>query len=150
MNEHNLVVVDSSVMIKLFVDEKDRSEALALFDYLNQNDIKIIAPQLLITETLNVCLAKEVAHWKVIQLWESFINRGLVVINPETSILELACQIANQWDQKSGFPSFNDSLYHAIAISYNTTFITADKRHMTKVQQFGHIAELANWKAFYQ
>ena len=62
MNEHNLVVVDSSVMIKLFVDEKDRNEALALFDYLNQNDIKIIAPQLLITETLNVCLAKEVAH----------------------------------------------------------------------------------------
>ena len=58
----NSVVLDSSVIVKVFVQEDDREQTIDLLKYLILKDIKIIAPELLITETLNVCLAKNVPH----------------------------------------------------------------------------------------
>lgn len=45
--------------------------------------------------------------------------------------------------EKSGFPSFYDSTYHAIAILNNCNFVTSDKKHYDKTKGLGHI-ELFN------
>lgn len=70
MKQSSLVVLDSSVFIKLFVEESDRMDAVELIEYINQNDIKIIAPELFITETLNVCMTKGVMYQNIIDIWE--------------------------------------------------------------------------------
>lgn len=110
--------------------------AVELMEYINQNDIKIIAPEFLITETLNVCMTKGVIYQNVIDFWELQCSLGLLVVTADEKVLVKACRIAEYGHEKSGYPSFNDSLYHAIALNYNTTFITADQRHIAKVEKF--------------
>jgi len=38
----NLIVLDSSVIVKVFVQEDDRSQTISLLKYLNLKNIKII------------------------------------------------------------------------------------------------------------
>jgi len=47
--------------------------------------------------------------------------------------------------KKSGFPSFYDASYHALAITHECQFITADKRHIAKAKGFGHVTLLSDW-----
>ncbi|POZ52200.1 type II toxin-antitoxin system VapC family toxin [Methylovulum psychrotolerans] len=50
---------------------------------------------------------------------------------------------------KSGFPSFYDASYHALAIANDCTFITADNRHVSKTAQFGHVVLLKDWQSVF-
>ena len=60
--------------------------------------------------------------------------------------IEKAIEICEAAHKKSGFPSFNDSSYHALAILNDCQFITADKRHISKTQKIGHTILLSDWK----
>nr|VFJ52391.1 MAG: PIN domain-containing protein [Candidatus Kentron sp. FW] len=55
-------------------------------------------------------------------------------------------EIARYGNEKSGFPSLYDSVYHALAIENDCSFITADNRHETKAENFGHIVLVENWE----
>ena len=146
----NSIVLDSSVIVKVFVQEDDREQTIDLLKYLNLKNIKIIAPELLITETLNVCLAKNVTHDVVLDYFNDLKGFGLIMPSIEQSILVSACKIAESGNQKSGFPSFNDSVYHAMAKSHNTFFITADNRHKAKTEKEGHIVLLKDWEQVFK
>ncbi|MCV6639341.1 hypothetical protein [Candidatus Albibeggiatoa sp. nov. NOAA] len=50
---------------------------------------------------------------------------------------------------KSGFPSFYDASYHALAIYQNCYFVTADKRHFAKTAQLGNIILLHDWQIIF-
>ena len=145
----NIIVLDSSVVIKLFIQEHDRQQAVNLIKYVNQNDIKIVAPELLITETLNVCLAKNVSHKTVLKFFQSQFKLGLSTPKLDSIVLINACDIAISGNNKSGFPSFNDSVYHSLAIRLKTLFITADNRHKAKSENFGHIVLLKDWESIF-
>ena len=54
-----------------------------------------------------------------------------------------AIEICETGHQKSGFPSFYDASYHALAINNDCIFITADSKHISKTLQFGHIRVVA-------
>jgi predicted nucleic acid-binding protein len=47
--------------------------------------------------------------------------------------------ITNSSHPKSGFPSFYDVSYHALAIVNECQFITADKKHYEKTKKEGYI-----------
>jgi hypothetical protein len=60
--------------------------------------------------------------------------------------IEKTLEICESGHDKSGFPSFYDASYHALAINNDCYFITADKRHFNITQQLGHIVLLSDWE----
>ena len=141
-----IVVIDASVIIKVFIQENDRKQTINLLKYLNQSDIKIIAPELLLTETLNVCLAKNISYHVVLKFFDSLDDFALKIAPIDSHVLRVACKIAESGNKQSGFPSFNDCVYHALAITHDTWFITADNRHKAKTERQGHIILLKDWQ----
>lgn len=55
------------------------------------------------------------------------------------ALIDKTLAITKDGHEKSGYPTFNDSMYHAIAITEDALFITADKRHYEKTSQLGNI-----------
>jgi len=143
------VVIDSSVFCKLFLQEDDRQQAIDLIVMLGEKDCQIIVPSLFLYEVLSVatmsCYPTELANDLLIQ--HQKINLKLIEIDNET--IHKAIEITKKGHQNSGYPSFYDSAYHALAIQNSSQFITADKRHKAKAQQFGYITMLADWETIF-
>ena len=144
------IVLDSNVLIKLFWEEKDSDQAQDLVRYLIENDIQIIGPQLLVTETMDVCLSNGVDPDELLRFFENRLE-GTISLTEFTPILiKTACSISTSGNPKSGFPSYPDSSYHAVAIEYDTVFITADNRHLDKTKkEFGKVILLKDWKEIF-
>ncbi len=95
--ESGLVVADASVVIKwVFVDEEHVSEARALRDdYYLRRFIKVIAPQLLVYESVNAVVTatrqKRVTEAKAVEVVKNLIAFDVELREvPATRILELA------------------------------------------------------------
>ena len=74
---------------------------------------------------------------------EELIEEGILkVVVPTTKVRLQAIGMARHGSKKSGYPEFTDSLYHALAILNEATFITNDKKHYAKVKSFGYIRVL--------
>ncbi|MFT5113286.1 MAG: putative nucleic acid-binding protein [Parasphingorhabdus sp.] len=145
---NNRVVVDANILIKLFCEESGTIDARELFEYLILNEFYIFAPQLLITETMNVCLAKKVDARIVVHFFEMQLNNTLQIVDLDMSVLKKACEVSETGHPKSGYPSFNDSVYHAVALAHDSVFITADNRHVVKTQKkFGQVLLFKNWES---
>jgi len=135
-------VIDASVFNKLFLKEADSYQARGLFRHSIVNDIKLIAPGLLLYESLSVALHYGIEFSVVHKLLMLQRAAGMRLIEPSISTLETAHKIARYGDRKSGYPALQDSVYHALAIKKKAVFVTADRRHFLKARRFGYIEML--------
>ena len=144
------VVIDSNIFIKIFKAEADSAQAKELLEYLLENQISIIAPQLLISETIDVCLYQKVTS--AVALYDFFdvlIDSHILTPSLSKQTLRIACEMVDYGHEKSGYPTISDSLYHAYAITLGTKFITADGRHIKKTEKYGHAVLLKDWKSIF-
>ncbi|MDX2083177.1 MAG: type II toxin-antitoxin system VapC family toxin [Rickettsiales bacterium] len=135
------IVLDSSVFNKLFLDEEDRKLAVNLIR--NSEDKKFIIPSIFIYEVLSVASSYKISIEKTYALIKEQQLVNFEILEMSDELLKIAEKICNFGNQKSGFPSFYDSVYHALAIINNCDFITADKKHYQKSKKFGHIKLLS-------
>ena len=103
----------------------------------------MIAPSMFFDEVANV-LRVNYDNFDEIQkhlefLKELITNEILTLLIPELTTYLKAIEITKIGHEKSGFPEFADSLYHALAIENKATFLTNDRKHFVKVKQLGHI-----------
>lgn len=141
-----MIVVDASVFAKLFLDEPDRPEAEALFAYVAEHDVELVAPTLIVYEALSIGLRHTVPFKSILELLESARTIGLDVVEPSAHELVAAERIATTGSRGAGYPALQDSIYHAMAIERGGTFVTADRRHVAKAAQFGNVSLLASWR----
>lgn len=139
-----LLVVDTSVFVKLFLDEPDAATSRQFFTQAVQRDIQLLAPQLLQYEALNVAEYRHYSIAHVLELITAYKSFNLHLIEPTAEHWQKALEITQHGHQKSGYPSIADSIFHAMAIVEDTVFVTADKRHMRKTHTLGHIQLVAN------
>ncbi len=139
-----MIVVDASVFNKLFLNEPDTPEAVALFRHALETGRDIIAPTLLLFEALSVALHYGVSFEAVHDLLSAQRSAGMRLLEPDRATILNAHKIATDGSPKSGYPSLQDAIYHAMAIELDAVFVTADRRHVSKAGHFGHIALLAD------
>lgn len=142
----NKVVLDSCVFNKLFLHESDREQAVHLIDALTKQKYNIIAPGLFLYEVLAVAKISGFSTKQVYELIIKIQALSLQFFDLDKQCIEKALQICDSGHDKSGFPSFYDASYHALAINNDCYFVTADKRHFNKTLQLGNIVLLSDWE----
>lgn len=143
----NQVVLDSCVFCKLFLQEPDRDQAIALVKALGEGHYAIVVPQLFFYEVMAVAAYAKFDLAKVAALLDAYQKAHLRLVEPNLETLKTAAAMTGSGHPKSGYPSFYDTLYHALALSLNCPFITADKRHYGKTQHLGAITLLKDWES---
>ena len=125
----SLVVVDASVATKWFLPENGEalvSQALALLDSYNREEVRFVVPDLFYVETAS-------AIWKAVRTGRVprvFGDQALVLLTqrefptvPSLKLLDNAFQIATAHGR-----TVYDCLYVALAVQTNAQLITADER----------------------
>jgi predicted nucleic acid-binding protein len=125
----SLVVVDASVAVKWFLPGKEESlvsQAVALLDAYDDQQVRFIVPDLFYVETAS-------AVWKAVRtgrVSRSFGDQalGLLVQRefptvPALKLLDRAFEIAADYGR-----TVYDSLYVALAVQTSAQLITADER----------------------
>lgn len=143
------VVLDSCIFNKLFLKEADSAEAISLITELEIRKYQILAPSLFLYEVLAIAGVSSFSTHKVMALIAQYQSANFQLVEIDHKTIEKAIEICETGHQKSGFPSFYDASYHALAIMNNCNFITADKRHVSKTAQFGHVVLLKNWQTIF-
>lgn len=143
---NNKIVLDSCVFSKLFLKEHDSHQANALINTLISNKTQILVPSLFRYEVLATATVGNYSIEDIYKLIVGFQKSILQTVELDDISLKLIDDICKSGHKKSGFPSFYDASYHALAIQHNCYFVTADKRHFTKTQQLGRILLLSDWE----
>lgn len=141
-----MIVVDASVFVKLLKQEEDSDLARSFIDQLLDRGQDYLVPSIVLYEALSAALHIELPLESVGSLFQGFRELGLIIADPTLEELALAEKIARSEAPGGGYPALFDSIYHAIAIQRGGTFVTADRRHVTKAGKFGSITLLADWK----
>jgi len=142
----NKIVIDSCVFNKLFLQEPDREQAIALINEVTKRKYQVLAPSLFLYEVLTTASTSNFPTEQAFELICQYQKANLELIDLDQLCILKAIEICETGHQKSGFPSFYDASYHALAIVNDCTFITADNRHVSKTLQLGHIVLLQNWQ----
>ena len=132
-------VIDSCVFMKLFLNEEDDEIAEKLIKEIVENNESIYVPDIFIYEVANVAAAKKLDVTQVFAILEKHRKSTLKVISPDYDILNQAIKMAQNGNDKSGYPSVYDCSYHALAIKLGCSFVTSDKKYFIKAKKFGFI-----------
>ncbi len=120
------LVIDASVLIKLYVPEilSDRAERLLV--KVGNKDIDLLAPDLIYPEAGNILWKKqrlkELTHSEAEEITDAILSLPLK-IEASKSLLPLAVDIAIA----CGITVY-DALYLSLAKVYETTLMTADRK----------------------
>jgi predicted nucleic acid-binding protein len=144
------VVVDAAVFNKLFLDETDRKSAVSFFEHAKSHGLRLIAPSLLLYEVLAVAGPTSIGSAFVYDLILRFRNSGFELLEIDDAVIRKALQISNTGHPKSGYPTFYDSTYHALALINGGVFLTSDQRHVAKAAAFGGVVMLEDWRTHFQ
>lgn len=143
----NCIVLDSNVFAKTFLQEGDTDVVKALLRFIGQNDIKVLCPDVFLYEVLSIAAQNGFPLSHAVRLLRSFEKANLYMAPLTDRQLQLAMKMAEDGNSKSGFPSIYDSAYHALALSCQGVFFTADKRHISKAKGYGSVVFLDDWEA---
>lgn len=138
----NKYVIDSNIFIKIFIDEDDSPQAKAFFLHCLKEGIVLLVPSIFTYEILYI--AQKKGH--SIEAVREHLNKNkqIQVVELSNRLMNKSVDIINKTSHpKSGFPSFYDASYHALAMLNDCDFITADKRHYEKTKELGNIKLLA-------
>ena len=140
----NKVVLDANVFLKIFKDEHDSSRAKELLAGLAKSITPILAPAVVVNETLHACEKDQLDVETACHFFKELLAFNLSFVPLTGALIDKTLAITKDGHEKSGYPTFSDSMYHAIAITEDALFITADKHHYEKTSQLGNIELLGN------
>ena len=144
-----MVVPDANVFAKLFHREADSNEARMFFKVCATTNTKQFVPELFKYEIAQITRNYQESLTKTLNVFFAHEQSILRVLPPDRETWLLAEKISHDGHEKSGYPSIYDSIYHAMAIKLDATFLTADKRHYAKTKQHGHIKLLEDWESIF-
>lgn len=138
------IVLDSCIFAKIFLDEKGHEPAKKLIRHLVVNETKILVPSLFSYEIYSIALRNKVPFNVISQLLKQYKQFNLEEVELENNMITKSEEIISSGNNKSGYPSIYDAIYHSLAILNNCDFITDDRKYYEKVRRLGNIKLLEN------
>ncbi len=142
-------VLDANIFLEYIFNRTLQGKAKKILQDAILEQIQIIVPSLILDEITEV-LCGNMNNITDVELHLKYIEKMaeagvLNIIVPNCKTRMKAVELARTGNIKSGYPELTDCLYHALAIINDAIFITNDKRHISKVLHFGHIAKLSDY-----
>jgi predicted nucleic acid-binding protein len=132
------VVVDASVIVKwVLTDEEDAEPALSLLAQIKSGTLALLQPPHWLAEVAAVITRVRP------QIADSVIELLDVMEFPTTgdkAIYQRASKLSRDLNHH-----LFDTLYHAVALEYECSLISADDTYFRKARKYGWIARLRNW-----
>ena len=129
------LVVDASVLSKIFLEEDGREEVYSLMEMKMSGEVTVLATPLLVYELLNV-LSKTFKDFdKVQSAYEKFKKFGISLIDPDDKFVGDATKDACE----NRAISYYDASYHALARDMDAVFLTADEKYYDAMKSKGGI-----------
>lgn len=145
----NKLVLDANIFVKLFRKEHDTAIAISLVRKISAEAMDLIAPAVLINETMHTCEYRKIDRTPVYELFRNLLEDNLELINTTPEILDKTFEITQHGHPNSGYPTFSDSMYHAVALENDALFITADTKHIEKVKKkYKNAVALRDWEKY--
>ncbi len=144
-------VVDTSVTAKLFLEEDERDIALKVYHQADIGSIRLLAPSLTWYELNSVFSKQQLPAHEIkshFSMFQKLINQRLITIIPQSQrLLNKSIELVDQINKLSVRLSTYDTVFHALAILRNATFLTADEKYYKKVcQNIGSISLLTDFQ----
>lgn len=147
--QSNRYVPDANVFLEYIYKRSLQSKAEQIIQNAVLRKTELMVPSLVLDEITEILCGntdniEDVrAHLRYLQ---KLVEAGaLKIVVPNIDVRMKAISLARTGNKKSGYPELTDCLYHALAILNDAIFITNDKRHIAKVEQFGHIQPLSEY-----
>jgi len=129
------VVVDASVLSKIFLEEKGKEEVYSLMEMKMKGEVTVLATPLLVYELLNV-LSKTFKDFEKVQsVYERFKEFQISLIDPDDKFVSEATKDSCE----NNTVSYYDASYHALARDMDCVFITADEKYYDAMKKKGRI-----------
>ncbi|ACV61351.1 nucleic acid-binding protein contains PIN domain- like protein [Desulfofarcimen acetoxidans DSM 771] len=146
----SFICLDSSVLIKLLVNEEDSNKAVVLMDRVINERLTVVLPDFAWTEVGTVLrkkvFRKLISSEQAENAWEAFTNLGVLSFISDMAIMRSAWRIAEEEE----LPTLYDAAYLAVAEivsrQYNKTceFWTADERLVNSVRDKDYVRFLSD------
>lgn len=121
-------VVDTSVLVKLYVKEPGSAKALELYKAHKNNELQLVVPNIAKVELINALhFGLKWKSDKLVNALNTFDKAVFLLIEPEVATYNTVCKIM----EESNIASY-DAVYIAIAMRKGIPLITADKKHHRK------------------
>ncbi len=132
------IIVDTSVTVKLFLEEKDSDLADKVFEQAKDGEILLFAPTLTLYEVLNTLVKENIPNDEIqehLQMLKDYTEAKLLNLVDFSETLALkTLEIATMDTKGKGHISSYDATFHALAILQKGIFLTADKKHYEKTK----------------
>ena len=132
----NKYILDTSVVFKVFWNEKDQEKAIEIFRKAKNFEIEIFSSSLLWYELNNCFVVRNVDSQKTILalniIEQQMKDNVLTIFSESSDILKKAREIASIETKGQGHISSYDATFHALALLEDAIFITADRKHYQK------------------
>ena len=135
-------VIDTSVAVKWFSRiEEDTDNALRLRQQILEGECLIVVPDLLIYELANALRHNPNFTKKDTKsALDSLFNMSLEIKKPDVSIINLAVDIAFEFDV-----TVYDAYFMALSRFEKVPFVTADYRFIGRIKSFKKVIKLSDY-----
>ncbi len=121
-------VLDASVILKWFVDERDSDQALRLREEFYRGEREIVVPDILLYEIANALQYNpSFSTEEINEVLETLFDIGIGIITPTYSLLAKTTGLAKRLDI-----TCYDATYLALAEELGFEFVTADEKFYRK------------------
>jgi predicted nucleic acid-binding protein len=136
------LVIDTSVAVKWFSQERDTGCALLVRDAMLTKKVQAQAPDLLLYELANVLRYRPGYVNKDVKLAvQSVHDMEIQFVEPGASLIEHAVKLAFQYDI-----TVYDGCFLALAIITNAPLLSADNRLINKAKGFSRLIHLSQFQ----
>ena len=123
-----MLVLDASVIFKLFVTEKDSEKANKLFERFIKGEEEISEPSLIKYEVLNALKYRKVSPEKIKSAAIAMEKSGFTFVDFDDELASLTIDLALEYDI-----TIYDAVYVALAKKSNAVLYTEDKELINKI-----------------
>lgn len=140
-NSSKKFVLDASVLIKWFADNEEyQIQANELKEDYKSSTVTLLTPALVSWEMGNF-LGRIYPEEEAIQSFNIFKNYNITSLMLSLEGTSLAFMIM----KKCSGVSFYDASYHALAMQYEATFLTDDRKYYENAKKLGNIMLLKDY-----
>jgi len=136
------LVIDTSVAVKWFSQEKDTGSALLVRDAMFTKKVQAQAPDLLLYELANALRYRPGYVYKDVKLAvQSVHDMGIQFVAPSGTLIEHAVKLAFQYDI-----TVYDGCFLALGLITNAPLLSADKRLINRAKGFSRLIYLSQFQ----